>query len=63
MYVVRDLLRTIAYRHTLEHALVINLINVIYVVKDLVIVVTYGHTLGCIQVINFINALPHISHS
>ena len=38
MYVVKDLVRMVAYRTTLKHTLVI---NVMYVVKDLVIVVTY----------------------
>jgi hypothetical protein len=47
MYVVKDLVRMVAYRDTLEHILVIDLINLIYlyVVKDLVIVVTYKYTL------------------
>ena len=39
MYVVKDLVRIVAYRTTLKHTLVI---NVMYVVKDLVIVVTYS---------------------
>jgi hypothetical protein len=36
IYVVKDLVRMVAYRDTLEHIQVIHLINVIYVVKDLV---------------------------
>ena len=32
MYVVKDLVRMVTYRHTLEHILVINIINVMYVV-------------------------------
>jgi hypothetical protein len=36
MYVVKDLVVILTYRHTLEHIQVINLINVMYVVKDLV---------------------------
>jgi len=36
IYVVKDLVRMVAYRHTLEYILVINLISVIYVVKCLV---------------------------
>jgi len=36
-YVVKDLVRILTCRNTLEHILVINLINVMYVDKDLVI--------------------------
>jgi hypothetical protein len=36
VYAVKDLVRMVAYRDTLEHIQVINLINVMYVVKDLV---------------------------
>ena len=42
MYVVKDLVKILTYRYTLEHILVINLINVMYVVKDLVRMVTYN---------------------
>jgi len=38
--VVKCLVRMVAYSHTLEHILVINLINVIFVVKCLVRMVT-----------------------
>ena len=45
IYVVKDLIRILTYRHTLEHTLLINLINVIYVVKDLVRMLVYRNTL------------------
>jgi nucleosome binding factor SPN SPT16 subunit len=45
MYVVKDLDRMLTYRHTLEHILVINLINVMYVVKNLDIMLPYRNTL------------------
>jgi hypothetical protein len=41
-----------AYRNTLEHILVINLINVIFVIECLVRMVTYRITLKYILVIN-----------
>jgi hypothetical protein len=47
----------VTYRDTLEHILVIHLINVIYVVKDLVKMVTYRYTLKDILVINLINVM------
>jgi hypothetical protein len=49
----------VTYRTTLslEHILVINLVNVIYVVKDLVRMVTYRTTLEHILVINLINVM------
>jgi hypothetical protein len=34
MYVVKDLVRMVTYRHTLEYMQVIHLIDVMYVVKD-----------------------------
>jgi phosphoenolpyruvate synthase/pyruvate phosphate dikinase len=34
MYVVKDIVRIVTYRDTLEYILVINLINVMYVVKE-----------------------------
>jgi hypothetical protein len=40
----------VTYRNTLEHILVINLINVIYVAKCLVRMVTYRNTLEYILV-------------
>jgi hypothetical protein len=57
IYVVKDLVRMVAYRDTLEHIQVIHLINVIYVVKDLVSMVAFRHTLEYryIQVIHLIN--------
>ena len=42
IYVVTDLVRMVAYRYTLEHILVI---NVMHVVKDLVRMVAYRTTL------------------
>jgi hypothetical protein len=36
MYVVKDLVIIVTYRHTLEHILVIKLVNVMYVVKCLI---------------------------
>jgi hypothetical protein len=45
-----------AYRNTLEHILVINLIYM-YVVKCLVRILTYTHTLEYILVINLNNML------
>jgi hypothetical protein len=45
MYVVKDLVKILTYRYTLEHILVKNLINVIYVVKNVVRIVTYRDTL------------------
>ena len=53
MYVVKDLVRIVTYRDTLEYILVINLINVMYVVKDLVRMINYRHTLEYILVINY----------
>jgi hypothetical protein len=50
MYVVKNLVRMVAYRDTLEHIQVINLINVMYVVKDLDRMLTYRHTLEHILV-------------
>jgi hypothetical protein len=50
-YVVKDLVRHLTYRHTLEHIQVIHLIDVMYVVKDLVRMVAYRDTLEHIQVI------------
>jgi hypothetical protein len=52
---LKDLVRMVTYRHTLECILVINRINVIYVVKDLVRMVAYRDTLDNILVINHIN--------
>ena len=52
MYVVKDLVKILTYRYTLEHILVKNLINVIYVVKNVVRIVTYRDTLEHILVIN-----------
>jgi hypothetical protein len=49
IYVVKDLVRLVTYRNTLEYTVVIHLINVIYVVKDLVRMVTYRDTLEHIQ--------------
>jgi hypothetical protein len=46
-----------SYRDTLEHILVINLINVMFVVKCLVRMVPYRHTLGYIQVIHLMNVI------
>jgi hypothetical protein len=43
IYVIKDLVRMVAYRNTLEHILVINLIYM-YVVKCLVRILTYTHT-------------------
>ena len=40
-YVVKDLVRMVTYRSTLEHILVINIINVMYVVMCLVRILTY----------------------
>jgi hypothetical protein len=65
VYVVKDLVIMVTYRDTLEHILVINLVNLIYVVKDLVTIIAYRHILKHILVINpinMINHLPHISH-
>jgi len=39
-----DLVRVVAYRNTLEHILVINLIIVMFVVKCLVRIVAYRDT-------------------
>jgi hypothetical protein len=36
IYVVKDLVGMVTYKHTLEHIQVINLINVLYVIEDLV---------------------------
>jgi hypothetical protein len=43
--VVKDLVRMVTYRDTLEHILLINLINVIYVVKNLFRMLVYRNTL------------------
>jgi hypothetical protein len=53
IYVAKDLVRHLTYRHTLEHIQVIHLIDVMYVVKDLVRLLAYRHTLEYIQVILF----------
>jgi hypothetical protein len=47
----------VAYRDTLEHILVIYLINVIYVMKRLVGIDNYRDTLEHIQVINVLNVI------
>ena len=47
----------IAYRNTLKHILVINLIHVIYVVECLVGMIAYRNTLKHIQAINLINVI------
>ena len=59
IYVVKDLVRIVAFRHTLEYRYiqVIHLINVAYVVKDLVKILHYRYTLERILVINFINVM------
>jgi len=44
IYVVKGLVRMVAYRTTVEYTLVINLINVMYVVKDLLRTIAYRHT-------------------
>jgi len=49
IYVVKDLVRILIYRNTLEHIQVINLINVIYVVNCLVRIIAYRNTLEHIQ--------------
>jgi hypothetical protein len=54
IYVIKDLVRMVAYRNTLEYILVINLINV---AKCLVRMVTYRNTLEYILVINLNNML------
>ena len=54
IYVVTDLVRMVAYRYTLEHILVI---NVMHAVKDLVRMVAYRTTLKHILVINLINVM------
>jgi hypothetical protein len=44
IYVVKDLIRILTYRNTLEYIQAINPINVIYVVKNLVWIITYRNT-------------------
>jgi hypothetical protein len=62
MYVVKDLVKILTYRYTLEHILVKNLINVMYmyVVKNLVRIVTYRDTLEYIMVINLISVIYNV---
>jgi hypothetical protein len=57
MYVVKDLVKILTYRYTLEHILVKNLINVMYmyVVKNLVRIVTYRDTLE--YIVRFITSM------
>jgi len=54
--VVKDLVKILPYRYTLERILVINFINVMYVVTDLVRMVTYNvhvhvHVINVIYVV------------
>ena len=61
IYVVKDLVRKVTYRDTLEHILVMtHLIDVIYVVTDLVRMLTYRDTLEYIMVITLILSVIYV---